>query len=450
MSSIISRLIHSSSFPRGIHPYEGKELSADAAIEVVDTPAEVAVPLLQHTGAPCESVVKPKQEVALGDVLGESQAFISAPVHASISGTVQMPSVATLPNGRHVKTVPIKASPEQLLAGQALWDDIFGGQWDNKAAKNIEPAGIVQAVKQAGVVGQGGAAFPTYVKLTPNDNKSIDTILINGCECEPYLTGDYRIMVEAPKPVIAGALLAARAAGASRIVFAIENNKPRAIASMRQAAVDGIEIKVLSTKYPMGGEKQTIRAALGRTVPTGKLPLDVGVVVINVGTAASIARAVLRGKPLTHRIVTVSGAGITQPRNLLVPIGISYTKLVEACGGLKDDAARVISGGPMMGFAVGDLNVPVTKGTSGLTIFADGDLRRVDETQCVRCGRCVEVCPLNLVPSKLALSARNEDWETARRYHMQACMECACCAYVCPAGIPLAQLIRTGKSRLPK
>ena len=438
-------------FPRGVHPPGRKELSADAAIEVVPTPARVAVALLQHIGAPCEPQVKPRQEVALGEVIGSSESFISAPVHATVAGIAQTPSVATLPNGRHVRTVPIKSADAQPLAGDALYEDVLGGDWTIERVDEQDPERIVQAVREAGIVGLGGAAFPTYVKLKRNPAKPVDTLLLNGCECEPYLTADYRLMLEAPAAIVVGGLLAARACGAERVVICIEDNKPAAVESMREAAEGAaIEICVLPTKYPMGGERQTVYAALKRKVPTGGLPLDVGVVVSNVGTCAAIARAVLRGKALTHRVVTVTGAGIAQPKNLLAPIGISYRELIDFCGGLTDDAARIVAGGPMMGFTLGNLDTPVTKGTSGLTVLTSEDVRKAEETACIRCGRCVDVCPLHLVPTKIAIAAKDRDWDLARRHHLAACVECGCCAYECPASIPLVQLIRVGKAMMPK
>jgi len=444
------KTIGKGTFARGVHPPEGKSLAKDAPIEVVPGPAVVTIPLLQHTGAPCESVVKAKQEVALGELLGRAGGFISAPVHASVAGVVGRETVATLPNGRHVKVIPITAAGGQL-GGRELWDDVYGGEWPVDV-EEYDPKTIAQTVGDAGIVGLGGAAFPTHVKLVRNEAKPIDTILVNGCECEPYLTADYRLMLQAPSPIVTGALLAARAAGAANVVIAIEDNKPRAIEVLTEAAgpAAGVKVARLKTKYPMGCEKQTLVWALGRKIPTGGLPLDVGVVVINVGTAAAIARAVVRGKPLTHRVVTVSGAGIAEPKNLLVPIGISYGELIDCCGGLTPEAARVVAGGPMMGFTLGDLGAPVTKGTSGLTVLTRSDVRRAGETQCVRCGRCVDVCPLNLVPTKLALAARHEDWDLARRYYLTACMECGCCAYVCPASLPLVQLIRVGKAKMPR
>jgi len=434
------------SFAGGVHPPERKHLAVEAAIEVLPTPKEVRIPLLQHLGAPCEATVKARAEVALGDVVGEAKAFVSAPVHASVSGTVARASVTTLPNGRHVPVVPIKAAEEQPLAGDRLFEEVFGGDWPTDGLEQYEPRRIVEAAREAGLVGLGGAAFPTHVKLTRNEQRPIRLLLINGCECEPYLTADYRLMLEAPKPVITGALLAQRAIGARELLVAFEDNKPQAVDTIRSAAQGtGIEVRVLKTKYPQGGEKQLVVAAAGKEVPTGGLPLDVGVLVLNVGTAAALARAVVRRKPLTHRIVTVSGAGIRQPKNLLVPIGASYRELVDYAGGVTADAARVVAGGPMMGFTLGNLDVPVTKGTSGVTVLSRDEVRKAEETTCVRCGRCVDVCPLRLVPTKIALASRAGNADLAKRYYVSACMECGCCAYVCPASIPLVQLIRVGK-----
>ena len=448
MTSVVVR---KPTFARGLHPADRKHFTAAAAIEVLPTPQEVLIPLLQHLGAPCEPAVKPRTEVALGDVVGEATKFVSAPVHASVSGTTRRLSVATLPNGRHVSAVPIKAAEEQLLADRDLFADMFGGEWPTDGMDHYEPQQIADAARAAGLVGLGGAAFPTHVKLTRNEDKPIRTLLINGCECEPYLTADYRLMVEAPSPIVVGALLAARATGAEEVIVCVEDNKPEAIEALRRTTQQtGVEVRELKTKYPQGGEKQLVLAVCGAEVPTGGLPLDIGVVVLNVGTSAALARAVLRGKPLTHRILSVSGSGIRQPKNLLAPIGVSYRALIDYCGGLTPDAARVVAGGPMMGFTLGSLDVPVTKGTSGLTILTRNDVRKAAETTCLRCGRCVDSCPLNLVPTKIALASQAGDLDLAERYHMTACMECGCCAYVCPASVPLVHLIRQGKVSLQK
>jgi electron transport complex protein RnfC len=372
-------------------------------------------------------------------------------VHASIDGKTAKEGVTTLPNGRHVTVIPIKAAEEQSLAGQALYDDIFGGEWPTEGLDRFSPEEISKAALEAGVVGLGGAAFPSHVKLARNEETPIEYLLINGCECEPYLTADYRIMVEAPEAIITGTLLAQHATGAREVIIGVEDNKPQAIAALEKAAAGtGIRVQALTTKYPQGAERQLSTALVGREVPTLGLPLHVGIVVHNVGTVAAVARAVLRGKALTHRVITVTGAGIREPKNLLVPIGTSYGELVEYCGGLTDDAARVVAGGPMMGFTVGSLEAPVTKGTSGVTVLTHAEVRKAAETACVRCGRCVDACPLHLVPTKIALASRAGNEEVARRFHLQACVECGCCAYVCPASIPLVQLIRVGKIMLNK
>ncbi len=440
----------SGTFARGIHPNDAKAIAEDIPIEVMPCPKQLVIPLLQHTGAPCSALVKIRDEVTAGQTIGDTDAFVAAPVHSPVTGVAGKQSVCTLPNGRHVQMIPITVGDNQPPL-ESIYENIYGGDWPKSGLDKHTPKMIVQAVRDAGLVGMGGAAFPTSVKFTVNPGKPIDTILVNGCECEPYLTADYRVMIEAPAPIITGSLLAARACGASQVVIAIESNKPAAIAKLREAAAGTIvKIAEVKTKYPMGGEKQTVPAVMGREIPTGGLPLDVGVVVINVGTAAAVARAVLREKPLTHRVITVTGDGIREPKNLLVPVGASYGDLIEYCGGLTDDAARIIAGGPMMGFALGELDAPVTKGTSGIVVLTKTNVRKADETACVRCGRCVDVCPLNLVPTKIALAARHQDWDLAKKYYLTACCECGCCAYACPASIPLVQLMRVGKALMPR
>jgi electron transport complex protein RnfC len=435
-------------FARGVHPPEGKELAQEQAIEVLPVPDTVQVPVLQHLGAPGEPVVKARAEVEVGDLLVEAKGFVSASSHASVRGKVTRFRVTTLPNGRHIAVIPIKTEGEQPAA-DGIKNEFLFPDCPTEGLESHAPEDVVEAVKSAGIVGMGGAAFPTHVKLTYNEEKPIDTLLVNGAECEPYLTADYRLMLEGPRAIVAGAILAARAVKAPRIAIAVENNKPRAIESLREAAASTpVEVLELETKYPQGGEKQLIPAVLGREVPTGGLPLDVGVVVVNVGTASSIARAVLQKKPMTHRVIAVTGSGIRQPKNLLVPLGASYRHLIDFCGGITDEAERILAGGPMMGFTLGSLDVPVTKGTSGVTVLTAREIRRAEETTCVRCGRCVDVCPLKLVPTKIAMAARAGAWDVAERYYISACMECGCCAYECPASIPLVQLIRMGKAHL--
>ena len=418
----------------------------DAPIEIIPPPEKVILPLLQHIGGPCTPIVKPKQTVAFGEMIGKGEAFVSASLHATLAGIVQKMEVTTLANGRHMQAIVIRGEGEQL-SGQALWDKLFGGKWPQKAYQTMEPAEITAAINDAGIVGLGGAAFPTHVKIMPSDKKPIYTLVVNGCECEPYLTTDYRLMVEAPDAVVAGALLAARAVGARKAYIGIEDNKQEAVASLRRSAAGaGIQIAVLKTKYPQGSEKHLIKAVLNREVPLGGLPSDIGVAMSNVATVTSVARGVMRGIPLTHRVISVTGGGIVRPKNLLVPIGTPMGSLIDYCGGLRKTAARIIAGGPMMGFSFTNPNTPVTKGTSGITVLTHEEIRRVDKTVCVRCGRCVDVCPMNIVPTKVALASRCKDLNLARKYNIMACFECGSCAYTCPAGLPLVQQIRTGKA----
>ena len=354
--------------------------------------------------------------------------------------------VTTLANGRHMQAIVIRAEGEQLF-GQALWDELFGGKWPQKSYQTMDPAEITAVINESGIVGLGGAAFPTHVKIMPSDKKPIHTLVINGCECEPYLTTDYRLMVEAPDAIVAGTLLAARAVGARESYIGIENNKREAVASLRRSAAGaGIKIAVLKTKYPQGSEKHLIKAILNREIPLGGLPSDIGVAMTNVATVTSVARGVMRGIPLTHRVISVTGGGIVRPKNLLVPIGIPMGALIDYCGGLHKTAGRIIAGGPMMGFAVTNPNTPVTKGTSGITVLTHEEIRRVDQTGCVRCGRCVDVCPMKIVPTRVAMASRYKNLNLARKYNIMACFECGSCAYVCPAGLPLVQQIRTGKA----
>jgi len=433
-------------FSHGVHPPQHKTFSGDAAIEIVPTPDKVVLPVLQHIGGPCTPVVKPKQEVVVGDMVGKGEAFVSASLHSPVNGIVKKMEVTTLANGRHVQAIVIKPQGEQL-SGQDLWDQLYGGKWPQKSYQSMAPEKISEAIHEAGIVGLGGAAFPTHVKITPDENKPIHTLIVNGCECEPYLTTDYRLMVEAPEAIVAGAMLAVRAVGAKKAYIGVEDNKLEAIASLRRAAAGaGINIAVLKTKYPQGSEKHLIKAVLNQEVPLGGLPSDVGVAMSNVATVTSVARAVMRRIPLTHRVVSVTGGGIVQPKNLLVPIGIAMGELIDFCGGLSKTAARMVAGGPMMGFAFTNRNTPVTKGTSGITVLTHAEIRRVNQTVCVRCGRCADVCPMNLVPTKLAMASRIKELNLARSYNIMACFECGSCAHVCPAGIPLVQLIRTGKA----
>ncbi|MCA9011462.1 MAG: electron transport complex subunit RsxC [Planctomycetaceae bacterium] len=437
----------SPNFARGIHPVAHKEATADSPIRFLPTPVRVTLPLQQHAGAAADLVVKPRDKVMWGDLVAKPRdERISAGVHSPVTGVVRPLTAVSLPNGKHASAVVVETE-EGTPSGDVIWSALFGGEWPDTRPNDLTKDDILKSISAAGIVGLGGAAFPTHVKLQPAADRPVQTLLVNGCECEPFLTADDRLMREASRAIVAGARLAMIACGARELVIAIEDNKPEAIAAMR-SALDGVaaaRIVVCPTKYPMGGERQLIPAVFGRSVPTGGYPHDIGIVVVNVGTAAAIAAAVLRNRPLTHRVITVTGGGIRNPGNLLVPLGTSLQDLIDACGGLNDDARRVIAGGPMMGFTVTDLSVPVTKGTGGLTIFTQADLDAEAETACIRCGRCLDVCPLGLMPTRIAQAVRHDQLDLARRLDLEACCECGCCAYECPARVPLVQYLRTGK-----
>jgi electron transport complex protein RnfC len=434
-------------FVHGVHPPGRKGLAKDAPIRVMPTPDSVVLSLHQNIGGPCKSLVKPRQAVGWGELIGKGTSFVSTTLHASVPGVVQRAMRTTLANGRHMDTLPIKTDGD-MPSDQALWDEIFGGNWPTTGLDAYDPVQISHDISDAGLVGLGGAAFPTHVKISPNDKKPVHTLIVNGCECEPYLTSDYRLMLEAPAPIVTGALLAARSVGAERIVIGIEDNKMPAVEAMKKAADGtGIQVAVLKTKYPQGSEKHLIYAVLKRQVPLGGLPADVGVAISNVATMAAVARAVIHKKPLTHRVISVTGGGIANPSNVLAPIGVSFGALIEFCGGLTPDAARLVAGGPMMGFAFSNPDTPVTKGAGGLTVMSKEEVRAGEESACVRCGKCVDACPMNLVPTKIALASRHRDIALSRRYNIMACFECGSCAYTCPAHIPLVQLIRAGKAR---
>ncbi len=437
----------SPNFARGIHPPSHKEATAECPIRFLPTPSRVTLPLHQHAGTAADLIVKPRDKVTWGDLVAKPHdERMSAGVHSPVTGVVRPPTAVTLPNGKHAAAIPVETE-EGTPSGEAIWAALFGGEWPDALPRDLTSDDILKSISAAGIVGLGGAAFPTQVKLRPAADKPVHTLLLNGCECEPCLTADDRLMREAPRAIVVGARLAMIACGTREVVIAIEDNKPEAIAAMQAAAngVAAMRIVVCPTKYPMGGERQLIPAVFGRSVPTGGYPHDIGIVVVNVGTAAAIAAAVLRNRPLTHRVITVTGGGIRTPGNLLVPLGTSLQDIIDSCGGLTDDARRVIAGGPMMGFTVTDLSIPVTKGTGGLTVFTPAELDAEAATACIRCGRCVDVCPLGLMPTKIAHAIQHNQLDLARRFDLEACCECGCCAYECPARIPLVQYLRIGK-----
>ncbi|NIO49042.1 MAG: electron transport complex subunit RsxC [Candidatus Aminicenantes bacterium] len=425
-------------FPHGIHPPEFKEFTAEKAIESLPLPEKVMIPLLQHFGKPAKPLVQKGDQVLLGQKIGEAQTLFSASVHSSVSGKVISVDNYNHPGGNPIPAVSITNDSQDLP---------FSEKEETKDPFSFSPEEIRQKVREAGVVGMGGAAFPTAVKLSPPKDKPIEIIIINGCECEPLLTSDYRLMLEAPEDILKGAELARIATGAKRIIVGIEDNKKKAF-QIFQDKIQNFEgeVALLKTKYPQGAEKNLIYALLRREVPTGGLPFDVGVVVQNVGTAKAIWEAVSKGKPLYERVISVSGQGILEPKNILVRIGTPFKNVVEFCGGLKEDADILVMGGPMMGIVQWTLDVPVVKGTSGILAWAAP--RPGLEYPCIRCGRCVDNCPMTLVPTQLARYVKFDDLTSAEKWGVLDCVECGCCQYICPSKIPLVHWMRVGKNRI--
>ncbi|MBI4745147.1 MAG: electron transport complex subunit RsxC [Deltaproteobacteria bacterium] len=444
-------LLKRKGFKGGVHPPDGKELSNAKAVVTLPVPEKVKIPLSQHIGAPAEPLVKVGDTVKKGQKIGEAQGYISVPIHASISGKVTALASFPHPAGKSLPSIQIESD------GLDEWS---GDVKENPNYKNLLPDEIKSIIQGAGIVGMGGAAFPTHVKLSPPANKKIDTLIINGAECEPYITADHRLMLEEPDRVIEGASIIARALSVSNILIGIEDNKPDAIRAMTDAAKNppnsplskggevGISIKVVSLKvmYPQGGEKQLIKAVSGREVPSGGLPMDIGSVVHNVATAAAVYDAVRFGRPLIERIVTISGSGVNNPGNFKVRSGTSSLKLIEAAGGLKSDIGKVISGGPMMGTAQHTLDIPVTKGMSGLLFLPQNQVESFASQACIRCGRCVAVCPMGLLPNMLGIYAELDRFDQAEKANLMDCIECGSCAYVCPSKRPLVHLIRYAKA----
>ena len=423
-------------FRGGIHPYEGKELSKDHPIEKYLPKGDLVYPLSQHIGAPSVHCVKKGDTVLAGQKIADAGGFVSVPLHASVSGTVKGIEKRLNATGSMVDCIVIENDQQYQET-----------EFQEARLEDLTKEEILNRIKEGGVVGMGGAGFPTHVKLAPKDPSKIEYILVNGAECEPYITSDYRRMIEEPEKVVKGLQVILALFDSAKGYICIEDNKPDCIAKMKELVkdIDRIEVKEMMTKYPQGGERTLIYAATGREINSTMLPADVGCVVDNVETVISVYKAVILGRPVNSRVVTVTGDGIKEPKNLLVLAGTDMSELVDAAGGLKAKIAKAISGGPMMGFALYDLHVPCTKTTSAFLFLEHDAVSEAQEIQtaCINCGRCVSVCPGHVLPARLAKLAERGDMAGFEALDGMECCECGCCSYICPAKRPLTQSIKS-------
>ena len=406
-------------------------------------PDEVVIPLIQHIGAPATPVVAKGDKVLTGQLIAQSMGFVSANIHSPISGTVK--SIDLYPNGQGLlrQAIIIKREGDE-------WIESIDRTPEFKRECTLAPTEIINKIKEAGIVGLGGATFPTHVKLSIPDGQKAEILIINGVECEPYLTSDYRTMMERGEEMLTGVEILMRALRVERAVIGVENNKPDAVAHLRELVVKGnyrgIEIMPLKTRYPQGGEKQLIAAVTGRQVPPPPaLPISVGAVVCNASSAIAVYEAVQKNKPLIERVVTVTGKEIAEPRNLLMRFGVSVKSLIDVAGGLPEGDVKILNGGPMMGRAIVDINTPVMKGCSGITILTGKEASRHEELSCIKCAKCVSACPMGLEPYMLAKLGKLQKWDKAEEYNAVDCIECGCCSYTCPSYLPLLDYIRLAK-----
>ena len=428
----------------GVHPAENK-LSATSPIREAGLPKQAVFSMCQHIGAPAKPVVKRGDVVKVGTLLGEAGGFVSAPIYSSVSGKVTKVDVALDASGTR---------------RPAVFVDVEGDEWEESIDRTpdlvkladrpeLDSKAIIEKIKNAGIVGMGGATFPCHVKLSPPPGSKADCVIINAVECEPYLTADHRLMLEHPDEILVGLDLIMKAVDVTKGYIGIENNKPDAIALMKEKAqaYPNIEIVPLKVKYPQGGEKQLIDAVANRQVPAPPaIPINVGAIVQNVGTAFAIYQAVMKNKPLIDRVITVTGKSVKQPSNLLARLGTPFQQLVDECGGLPEDTGKIIGGGPMMGKALLSLEVPMTKGSSGLLIMNEKEARRSEPSPCIRCAKCVSACPMGLEPYLLSTLSDLQDWEKVEANDVTSCIECGSCQFTCPSNRPLLDMIRVGKT----
>lgn len=426
----------------GIHPADRK-ISAGKSIEVLPLPKRVAVPVAQHIGAPAKTEVKKGDLVKVGQVIAKTGGFVSANIHSPVSGKVFKLDEIVDASGYRKPAVIIDVDGDD-------WDESIDRSETLKTDIPLSSEEIIKKVGEMGIVGMGGATFPAHVKLSPPPGKKCDVLIINGVECEPYLTSDHRVMLERGEEMIVGVKILMKALNVTRAVIGIENNKPDAIKHLQKLVQheSGIEIQPLKVQYPQGGEKQLIDATIGRQVPSGKLPIEVGAVVQNVGTTLAVYEAVQKNKPLIERVITVTGPGISKPSNFLVRIGTPVSQLIEAAGGLPDNTGKVIGGGPMMGKALTNLEVPVTKGSSGILVLPHEEAHRKPIENCIRCGKCISACPMGLEPYLLMIETEKELLDRAESDNIMDCIECGSCSFTCPANRPLLDYIRLGKGKV--
>ena len=428
----------------GVHPQDNK-LSASAPLAQLPLPKQVTIPIIQHIGAPAKVVVQRGDTVKVGQVIAQHEGFISSNIHASCSGRIGIIEEVMDSSGFKHLAVNIRVKGDDWLETIDRTDTLV-------EEISLSRDEIVARVMEAGVVGMGGAGFPSHAKIKVPEGKTIDTLIINGVECEPYLTADHRLMLEKPREIIVGVRILMRALGVSRAIIGIEDNKHDAIELFDEWLREDkqIEVQPLEVQYPQGGEKQLIQAVLDREVPSGRLPADVGVIVHNVGTTFAIYEAVQKNKPLVERVVTVTGKDVKQPSNFWVRIGTPVIELITAAGGLPESTGKVVSGGPMMGKAIADLEVPVAKGTSGILMIAQAETKRAEEYNCVHCGKCIEACPMGLEPYRLLLLSKAGQSEKSKRENVLDCIECGSCSFVCPSNRPILDYIRLSKTKVKK
>jgi electron transport complex protein RnfC len=428
----------------GVHPLENK-LSATKHIEILPIPQMVSIPLSQHLGAPSEPVVNKGDLVKTGQLIAKSTGFVSANIHSSVSGKVEKIDEVIDASGYRRKAIIIKTEGDE-------WEPSIDRSADLVKETKLSPEEIIKRVSDAGIVGMGGATFPSHVKLSPPPGKKCEILIINGVECEPYLTSDHRLMLEKSEEILVGITLLMKALNVEHTIIGIENNKQDAIEKMQKLAdsYKGISVQPLKVKYPQGGEKQLIDACIKRYVPSGKLPIEVGAIVHNVGTVFAVYEAVMKNKPLFERVVTVTGVLVKNPVNLLVRIGTPVSALIEAAGGMPENTAKIVSGGPMMGKALSSPEAPITKGSSGILLLPLEMTERQEIQNCIRCSKCASDCPMQLSPYLLMNLGQNQMWERSEEERVLDCIECGSCAYVCPSFRPLLDYIRIGKAAVSK